>query len=84
MNPTKPYIAAAMAGDKPDRHHAARLNANECIQARVVSVYDGDTLTVDAGRLTTKDHIRRKLSDLLIAENLGRPYRGRRRKGWCP
>ena len=26
----------------------------------------------------------RKLSDLLIAENLGRPYRGGRRRGWCP
>ena len=25
-----------------------------------------------------------KLSDLLIAENLGRPYRGGRRQGWCP
>ena len=26
----------------------------------------------------------RKLSDLLIAENLGRPYDGGRRQGWCP
>ena len=25
-----------------------------------------------------------KLSDLLIAENLGRPYSGGRREGWCP
>ncbi len=25
-----------------------------------------------------------KLSDLLIAENLGRPYHGGRREGWCP
>ena len=25
----------------------------------------------------------RKLSDLLIAENLGRPYHGGRREGWC-
>ncbi len=25
-----------------------------------------------------------KLSDLLIAENMGRPYRGGRRRGWCP
>ena len=40
--------AYATAGYKPDRHHAAQLNANESIQARVVSVYDGDTLTVDA------------------------------------
>ncbi len=63
---------------------AARLAANGSVRARVVSVYDGDTLTVDAGRLTTKDHIRRELSDVLIAKNLGRPYRGGRRKGWCP
>ena len=26
----------------------------------------------------------RKLSELLIAENLGRPYHGGRRQGWCP
>ena len=26
----------------------------------------------------------RKLSDLLIAENLGRPYHGGRREVWCP
>ncbi len=26
----------------------------------------------------------RKLADLLIAENLGRPYHGGRREGWCP
>ncbi len=25
-----------------------------------------------------------KLCDLLIAENLGRPYHGGRREGWCP
>ncbi len=25
-----------------------------------------------------------KLSDLLIAEKLGRPYHGGRRRGWCP
>ncbi len=25
-----------------------------------------------------------KLSDLLIAENLGRPYHGGQRRGWCP
>ena len=26
----------------------------------------------------------RKLGDMLIAENLGRPYHGGRREGWCP
>lgn len=26
----------------------------------------------------------RKLSELLIAEDLGRPYHGGRREGWCP
>ncbi len=26
----------------------------------------------------------RKLSALLIAKNLGRPYHGGRREGWCP
>ncbi len=114
------------------------------INARVVSVYDGDTLTVDAEPwpgLTARTSVRvagvdtpeirgkcqsekdlavrardfvrgtvgaqvqltnvrlgkyagrvvadvwvneQKLSDLLIAENLGRPYHGGRRKGWCP
>jgi len=114
------------------------------INARVVSVYDGDTLTVDAKPwpgLTVRSSVRvagvdtpeirgkcraekdmavrardfvratlgaqvqltsvrlgkyagrviaevwvngRKLSDLLITENLGRPYLGGRRRGWCP
>ncbi len=114
------------------------------INARVVSVYDGDTLTVDADpwpgltartgvrldgvdtpeirgkcqaekdqAIRARDFVRatigvtvqltnirpgkyagrmvadvwvdgRKLSDLLIAENLGRPYHGGRREGWCP
>ncbi len=114
------------------------------VNARVVSVYDGDTLTVDAepwpgltartkvrvagvdtpeirGKcqaekdqaIRARDFVRaavgaqvqltsirpgkyagrviadvwvdgRKLSDLLIAENLGRPYHGGRREGWCP
>ncbi len=114
------------------------------INARVVSVYDGDTLTVDAEPwpgLTARTKVRvagvdtpeirgkcqaekdqairardfvlstvgvevrltnirpgkyagrmiadvwvneQKLSDLLIAQNLGRPYHGGRREGWCP
>ncbi len=114
------------------------------INARVVSVYDGDTLTVDADpwpgltartgvrvagvdtpeilgkcqaekdlAIRARDFVRatvgvtvqltnirpgkyagrmvadvwvdgRKLSDLLIAENLGRPYHVGRREGWCP
>ncbi len=114
------------------------------INARVVSVYDGDTMTVDAEPwpgLTARTSVRlagvdtpeirgkcqrekdlavrardfvratvgamvrltdvrpgkyagrviadvwineQKLSDLLIAENLGRPYDGGRREGWCP
>ena len=114
------------------------------VNARVVSVYDGDTLTVDAAPwpgLTARTKVRvagvdtpeirgecqaekdlavrardfvrsmvgatvrltnirpgkyagrmiadvwmdeRKLSDLLIAENLGRPYHGGHREGWCP
>ena len=114
------------------------------INAHVISVYDGDTLTVDAEPwpgLTARTKVRvagvdtpeirgkcqaekdlavrardfvratvgaevqltnvrlgkyagrviavvwvngRKLSDLLIAENLGRPYHGGRREGWCP
>ncbi len=114
------------------------------INARVVSVYDGDTLTVDAepwpgltartkvrlagvdtpeirGKcqaekdlaIRARDFVRatvgarvqltdvrpgkyagrviadvwvngRKLSDILIAEGLGRPYHGGRREGWCP
>ena len=114
------------------------------INARVVSVYDGDTLTVDAvpwpgltartsvrvagvdtpeirGKcqaekdqaIRARDFVRatvgarvqltdvrpgkyasrviahvwvrgQKLSDLLIAEHLGRPYHGGRREGWCP
>ncbi len=114
------------------------------VNARVVSVYDGDTLTVDAApwpgltartsvrvagvdtpeirgkcqaekdqAIRARDFVRatvgatvqltkirhgkyagrvvadvwvngRKLSDLLIAENLGRPYHGGRREGWCP
>ncbi len=114
------------------------------INARVVSVYDGDTLTVDAEpwpSVTIRTAVRvagvdtpeirgkcqaekdlavqardfvlatvgaqvqlanvrhgkyagrvvadvwvsgRKLSDLLIPENLGRPYQGGRREGWCP
>ena len=114
------------------------------INARVVSVYDGDTLTVDAAPwpgLTARTKVRvagvdtpeirgkcqaekdmavrardfvrtvvgaqvqltdvrlgkyagrviaevwvdgQKLADLLIAGNLGRPYHGGRREGWCP
>ena len=114
------------------------------VNARVVSVYDGDSLTVDtepwpgltartkvrvagvdtpeirgkcqtekdmaiqardfvratvgatvrltnirlgkyAGRVIADVWVRgRKLSDLLITENLGRPYHGGRREGWCP
>ena len=114
------------------------------VNARVVSVYDGDTLTVDAepwpdvtirtrvrlagvdtpeirgkcqsekdlavrardfvrttvgaqvqltnvrpgkyaGRVIADVWVRgRKLSDMLIAEGLGRPYHGGRREGWCP
>ena len=114
------------------------------VNARVVSVYDGDTMTVDAepwpgltartkirvagvdtpeirGKCQTekdlairaRDFVRatvgaevqltnvrlgkyagrvvadvwvdgRKLSELLIAENLGRPYHGGRREGGCP
>ncbi len=114
------------------------------INARVVSVYDGDTMVVDtepwpgltvhtkvrlAGvdtpeirgecqaekdlAIRARDFVRatvgaqvqltnvrlgkyagrvvadvwvneQKLSDLLIAENLGRPYHGGRREGWCP
>ena len=114
------------------------------INARVVSVYDGDTLKVDAepwpgltartsvrvagvdtpeirGKcqaekdmaIRARDFVRttvgaqvqltsirpgkyagrvvavvwvdgRKLSELLIAEGLGRPYHGGRREGWCP
>ncbi len=114
------------------------------INARVVSVYDGDTITVDAEPwpgLTARTSVRvagvdtpeirgkcqrekdlavrardfvratvgtrvqltdvrlgkyagrviaevwvkgRKLGDMLIAENLGRPYYGGRREGWCP
>ncbi len=114
------------------------------INARVVSVYDGDTLTVDANpwpgltartkvrvagvdtpeirgkcqaekdqAIRARDFVRstvgatvqltnirhgkyagrviavvwvneQKLSDLLIVENLGRPYHGGRREGWCP
>ena len=114
------------------------------INARVVSVYDGDTLTVDAApwpdvtirikvrvagvdtpeirgkcqaekdlAVRARDFVRaavgamvrltdvrpgkyagrviadvwvngQKLSDLLIAENLGRLYHGGRREGWCP
>ncbi len=113
------------------------------ITARVVSVYDGDTLTVDAepwpgvtirtsvrvngvdtpeirGKcqaekdlaILARDFVRgkvgervrianvkhgkyagrvvanvlvggEKLSDMLIAEGLGRPYEGGRREGWC-
>ncbi len=113
------------------------------INARVVSVYDGDTLTVDAApwpgltartsvrvagvdtpeirgkcqaeknqAIRARDFVRatvgamvrltdvrpgkyagrviadvwineQKLSDLLIAENLGRPYHGGRRESWC-
>ncbi len=113
------------------------------VNARVVSVYDGDTMTVDAEpwpgltartkvRVTgvdtpeirgkcqvekdmavrARDFVRstvgaqvqltsirlgkyagrvvadvwvneQKLSTLLIAENLGRPYHGGRRQGWC-
>jgi endonuclease YncB( thermonuclease family) len=114
------------------------------INARVVSVYDGDTMTVDAEpwpgltartsvrvagvdtpeiqgacqaekdmAIRARDFVRamvgaqvqltdvrlgkyagrvvadvwvneQKLSDLLVAENLGRPYHGGRREGWCP
>ena len=114
------------------------------VDARVVSVYDGDTLTVDAepwlgvtirtsvrvngvdtaeirGKcqaekdlaIKARDFVRgkvgervtitnvkhgkyagrvvadvfvgqEKLSDMLIAEGLGRPYRGGTREGWCP
>ena len=114
------------------------------INARIVSVYDGDTLTVDAKpwpgltartsvrvdgvdtpeirgecqeekdlALRARDFVRatvgaevrltnirlgkyagrvvadvwvneQKLSDLLIAESLGRPYHGGHREGWCP
>ncbi len=127
--------------------HAAAVGAEPIpgpVSARVVSVYDGDTLTVDAepwpgltartkvrvagvdtpeirGKCQTekdmaiqaRDFVRatvgatvrltnirlgkyagrviadvwvrgQKLSELLITENLGRPYRGGRREGWCP
>ncbi len=38
-----------------------------------------------AGRVIADVRVNgQKLSDLLIAENLGRPYRGGRREGWCP
>ncbi len=114
------------------------------VNARVVSVYDGDTMTVDAepwpgltartkvrvavvdtpeirGKcqaekdlaIRARDFVRatvgarvqltdvrlgkyagrviaevwvdgQKLADLLIAESLGRPYHGGRRRDWCP
>ncbi len=114
------------------------------VNARVVSVYDGDTFTADAEpwpgltarksvrvagvdtpeirgecqaekdmAIRARDFVRatvgaevqltnvrlgkyagrvvadvwvdgRKLSELLIAETLGRPYHGGRREGWCP
>ncbi len=38
-----------------------------------------------AGRVIAEVWVNgQKLADLLIAENLGRPYHGGRREGWCP
>ncbi len=141
------WTAAALVAMLAFPAHAAAAGADAIpgpVNARVVSVYDGDTLTVDAapwpgltartsvrvagvdtpeirGRcqrekdlaIRARDFVRatvgaqvqltnvrlgkyagrviadvwvdgRKLSDLLIAENLGRPYHGGRREGWCP
>ncbi len=141
------WTAAALVAMLAFPAHAAAAEADAIpgpINARVVSVYDGDTMTVDAEpwpSLTARTKVRvagvdtpeirgkcqaekdqairardfvratvgaavqltnvrlgkyagrvvadvwvngRKLSDLLIAENLGRPYHGGRREGWCP
>ena len=141
------WTAAALVALLAFPAHAAAVGADAIpgpINARVVSVYDGDTMTVDAEPwpgLTARTRVRvagvdtpeirgkcqsekdlaiqardfvrstvgpqvqltnvrlgkyagrvvadvwvsgRKLSDLLIAENLGRPYDGGRREGWCP
>ena len=131
------------AKPKPKAAPAADLIPGP-VNARVVSVYDGDTMTVDAApwlgvtirttvrvagvdtpeilgkcqrekdmAIKARDYVRaivgknvrltdirhgkyagrvvadvwvneQKLSDLLIAESLGRPYHGGRREGWCP
>ncbi len=137
------WTAAALVAMLAFPAHAAAVGADAIpgpINARVVSVYDGDTMTVDAEPwpgLTARTKVRvagvdtpeirgkcqrekdlairardfvcatvqltnirpgkyagrmiavvwvdgQKLSDLLIAENLGRPYHGGRREGWCP
>ncbi len=141
------WTAAALVAMLAFPAHAAAVGADAIpgpVNARVVSVYDGDTLTVDAApwpgltartkvrvagvdtpeirgkcqrekdlAIRARDFVRatvgaevqltnvrlgkyagrviaevwvngRKLSDLLIAENLGRPYHGGRREGWCP
>ncbi len=141
------WTAAALVAMLAFPAHAPAVGAETIpgpVNARVVSVYDGDTLTVDAepwpgltartkvrvagvdtpeirGKcqaekdpaIRARDFVRapvgaqvqltnvrfgkyagrvvaevwvdsRKLSELLIAENLGRPYHGGRREGWCP
>ncbi len=141
------WTAAALVAMLAFPAHAAAVGADAIPgpgNARVVSVYDGDTLTVDAApwpgltartkvrvagvdtpeirgkcqaekdlAIRARDFVRstvgvevrltnirpgkyagrviadvwvngQKLSDLLMAENLGRPYHGGRREGWCP